>query len=869
MTDGGAIRPRRQWPLWLIAMFCVLWIAAVVTRAAVPHGPAADADLFIAVVPPLLGLLFVASLGRGLRPREVDELEARAARAETTVTTLHETLRGLEVTLSACVDRTQHLAEAAGSGTGGLTASAAGLVAAAQEVVQSGVAAADHAARLAANLPQMQHLNAELATMGGRLGGETVEQLKLVEALLGAVQVRGDEVAVQADAAIASLNKQLAEIDEQSRQTTSRIAKRAYALDAAVDGASGRAAALLESVGETIAARMTALDERLAVARTALQAVGDEGTTVIGGRLDQLLTAGGQLTELFTAFDGQSDGVFRAIAGQLDALPDRLATARQSGDTTFDRLAARTAALAAALDALDVPLAASGTTLAALDGQLGRLQAVANQFDATLATGLPAATGQLDALAGRSDGLTREVSALGGAIDRGIAAMSEIAAAVGTTRGEVAALGDADLRLVDDRLNATAAVMRDIGRQITAYGVLSGHTKATIEGDLGQLAAQFRDAERDGEARLTALGDRIGTIRGAIEELIEPIGRARTGMGDVEAQVDRVGETAADLSRRLGAVLDATGTAFTGMHDRAAALLAESEALQLATADGTAALAAVSDRFGHERGAFADAAATLGAAFDRAREVLDALDAATARVTADTADALGQTFVRARELAETNTAALQAMLAAVIREAEDALGRSGAEIAEAAFSAPIRRELTALEDAAGHARDLAEAAAQRVAGQVRTVGTLIDGVNDKVGEIETRLDVRARDTLSARSARLLAMLATASVDVAKLLSIDAGEQAWVEYLRGDRSVFARRTVKLIDRSMSDKIARHFAHDEPFRDEASHYLDVFEQLSRRLMSDPDGDTLLATAVSSDLGKLYVVLARATGRWSPVA
>ena len=873
MTDGVASwpRPRRQWPLGLIAIFAALWLGAVVARrAAAPFDWTATLDLLAAAAPPLLVVLFIASLWRSSRPpRDVGELEWRVNRAQETATGVDTTLRALEATLAGCVDQTRHLAQAAADDSGGLAASAAGLVAAARDVAQSGTVAVETAARLTATLPEVERLNAEIARMGTRLGGETVDQLRLVDALLAAIQVRGDEVAVQTDAAIASLNKQLAEIDEQSRQTTSRIAKRAYALDAAVDGASGRAAALLDSVGENIAARMTALDERLATARTDLLAVGEQGTVVIGGRLDQLFDAGVRLGEQFAAFDRHTADLRATTDAHLDALPDRLDAARRAGDAAFTALADRADALHTALTALETPLAATGRTIGDLDDRLGVLQQAADLFGATLTDGLPVATSQLDGLAVRSGKLTHEVAALGDALTRGTAAMEGVAALVGATRVEVAALGEADLRLVDDRITATATIMRDIGRQIAAYGVLSGQTKASIESDLAALAAQFQVTEHDGETRLAALLEQIGTVRHGIEDLVDPIGIARTRIGDVEAQVDSVGTAAADVATRLTASFDATAAAFATMHERAAALLAEGAALGAATADGTAAIAAVSARFGHERAAFTDAAAALGTAFERAREVLDGIDAATVRVTAGTAEALGQTFIRARELAEANTAALQAMLAAVIHEAEEALGATGAGVAENAFAIPIRRELASVEEAAGRARDLAEAAAQRVAGQVRTVGTLIDGVDAKVGEIETRLDVRARDTLSARSARLLGMLATASVDVAKLLAIDVGEQAWVEYLRGDRSVFARRTVRLIDRPTTDKIGRHFAHDENFRDEASHYLDIFEQLSRRLMSDPDGDALLATAVSSDLGKLYVVLARASGRWSPAA
>ncbi|MBV8972721.1 MAG: hypothetical protein JO290_10565, partial [Sphingomonadaceae bacterium] len=743
------------------------------------------------------------------------------------------------------------------------------LTASAGEVREAGAAADGAASRLASALPDLQRVEALIGDMGGRLAGETTRQLEVIDSLLASVQVRGDEVAAQADTSIVSMNKQLAEIDEASRATTSRIAKRAYALDAAVDGATARAGGLLDSMAQRIGEAMTALEAQLGTARGELEALGAEGAAAIGARLDQLRVAAEGLGELFAARDAESARLRRAVDDHLDALPRRFDAAHEAAGASVAALGEQVTALHGRVEALHEPLAASGATLVTLDGRMAGLQQVADRFAATLAGGLPGATadlGRLEAAAAQLDARIAEVRA---GVAAGEGEASAVATLIADLRREVATLGDADLRLVDDRMNATAAVMHDIGRQIAAYGVLSGETKAQIEAHLAAVGRQLRTVQSDGEAHLAALSGQIEAAHAAIDALLTPLAGVQRQLGDAEAQVGHVGEGAAALHGALQSQLAATRDAFAGMRTQATALLDEGSALRDETAAGDAAIAAVAARFANERAAFAEAAATLGGAFDRMRGVLDALDSDTTRVTTETAAALGAAFERARHLAEANAAALRDLLDRIVAETGRTLDERGSALAASAFGDPIRLELAAIGDAATRAGDAAEAAARRVAGQARALHVTVGEVDAKVAEIETRLDVRARDTLSARSSRLIEMLNSAAVDIARLLDVDVGEKAWTRYLKGDRSLFARRTVRAIDPETTSKIARHFAHDAAFHDEASHYLDQFERLSRRLSSDPDGDALLATVVSSDIGKLYVALARATGRWAPAA
>jgi hypothetical protein len=121
-----------------------------------------------------------------------------------------------------------------------------------------------------------------------------------------------------------------------------------------------------------------------------------------------------------------------------------------------------------------------------------------------------------------------------------------------------------------------------------------------------------------------------------------------------------------------------------------------------------------------------------------------------------------------------------------------------------------------------------------------------------------------RDDLARRSEDLIASLNAAAIDVAQLLSIDVGDSAWVDYLKGDRGIFARRAVRLLDHASEKKIERHFRHDAPFRAQAVRFITEFETLLKRVIPDREGNALAVTMLSSDLGKLYVALAQATER-----
>ncbi len=97
-----------------------------------------------------------------------------------------------------------------------------------------------------------------------------------------------------------------------------------------------------------------------------------------------------------------------------------------------------------------------------------------------------------------------------------------------------------------------------------------------------------------------------------------------------------------------------------------------------------------------------------------------------------------------------------------------------------------------------------------------------------------------------------------------MLSNEVADNAWAAYLKGDRGVFTRRAVRLLDSGEAREIQRHYEEEPDFRDHVNRYVHDFEQMLRRVLNDREGATLGVTLLSSDMGKLYVALAQAIER-----
>ncbi|MEP7241626.1 MAG: hypothetical protein ABI697_12135, partial [Devosia sp.] len=101
-------------------------------------------------------------------------------------------------------------------------------------------------------------------------------------------------------------------------------------------------------------------------------------------------------------------------------------------------------------------------------------------------------------------------------------------------------------------------------------------------------------------------------------------------------------------------------------------------------------------------------------------------------------------------------------------------------------------------------------------------------------------------------------------EIARSIDSPALADAWARYQRGEQSVFSRRVYTLTGQSTFDEVKRRLQRDQDFAKNAASYMAEFEQLLQRAAQGPDPLNETRSYLLSDRGKVYTMLAHASGR-----
>jgi hypothetical protein len=208
----------------------------------------------------------------------------------------------------------------------------------------------------------------------------------------------------------------------------------------------------------------------------------------------------------------------------------------------------------------------------------------------------------------------------------------------------------------------------------------------------------------------------------------------------------------------------------------------------------------------------------------------------------------------------------------------DAMSRARAMSNEATNAA---REATAgimssVEAALNRATDGAQATVaaslQQLQNQAEDISRLAQQSEDRNTSLRAALEDKVNQDFAKTADQLIDRMNAYAVDITKIYSGDVTEHELRDYLKGDRTLFVRRFAKnmsgLGNRSESRKIVSQISErleSEPeFADLTRRYLTSFEALLKLGQHRGEQDALTVSLLTSDLGKMYVALARAAGR-----
>jgi hypothetical protein len=155
-------------------------------------------------------------------------------------------------------------------------------------------------------------------------------------------------------------------------------------------------------------------------------------------------------------------------------------------------------------------------------------------------------------------------------------------------------------------------------------------------------------------------------------------------------------------------------------------------------------------------------------------------------------------------------------------------------------------------------------ATEKLAEQLAHIDSMTGNLERRLTEARDSFGGIDDDSFTRQMALLTESLNSTAIDVAKILSNDVTDTSWAAYLKGDRGVFTRRAVRLLDSGEAKAILAYYDEDPEFREHVNRYIHDFESMMRALLSTRDGNAVGVTLLSSDVGKLYVALAQAIER-----
>jgi hypothetical protein len=394
---------------------------------------------------------------------------------------------------------------------------------------------------------------------------------------------------------------------------------------------------------------------------------------------------------------------------------------------------------------------------------------------------------------------------------------------------QAAATARTDIRTLVDDLPVAETRIEAISARINAVGTDTHQQAATLDAALAALAAQAHAAAGQADEAAQRLAQRIAEI--------EQMGAA----------------TETNIEAASGRMIGAIDTAYTGASE------AVEQTRKGIEAQGAAMLALIDQAAAVET--------RLGTVGDRARELETAIAAAHAGSNALTEEAgprLVEALLRVRETATQAAERAREALAEVIPAATASLGTASREAIEQAIGGQIEARMAGLSTSAGEAIATAHKASDVLAERIAALDASNAAIEARLAEARAQAAASDEDLFAPRVALLIESLNSTAIDVAKILSNDVTDRAWMDYLKGDRSIFTRRAVRLVDGTEIKEIARHYDEEPEFRAQVNRYIHDFEGMLRRVLASRDGAPLCVTLLSSDMGKLYVALAQAIQR-----
>ncbi|AKH41672.1 hypothetical protein WYH_00616 [Croceibacterium atlanticum] len=607
------------------------------------------------------------------------------------------------------------------------------------------------------------------------------------------------------------------ELDGHETEAVEALRRRAAALEEELESRRAEIKGSEDEAFETLRSRSTALRQELTLSEKAA--------------VDAMRLRASALEE---ELEGKRQAIQAAEESALDVLRSRLAQLREEGgrigrslrESESDAAEAWSAAVSGLEERMfDAIRKISEVDQQVLDNARKRLDALSSEaarVDAMIVERFEAFEAQLAERNKLAE--ERETSSLAEIEERFAAFDARITERQEEQLAHVAGLAE--------RGDALADRLTELGSEIERISYLGRKAQDGLTNAAGELAAKLtesRNVLNENTEKVSALTDHsvrlLEIIRAGAKHSGEELPRA---IGDAEERLVAFRKQASELR---DVIADAGS--------KSAQLASNVENAQSGGTDALEQITQMEARLGE----LANRSRNLA---EHAREELSS---AIALLEEKANGALGQ-------LSEEQAAAIRNIAERIAADSHEAIGSAVSEHAEKA--------LELLQSSASRASEAGRETAIQLRDQLSMVNELAGNLERRVAHARARAEEQVDNDFSRRMALITESLNSNAIDIAKAFDTEVTDTAWSSYLKGDRGIFTRRAVRLLDNQDAKAVAELYGEEQQFRETVNRYIHDFEAMLRSVLSTRDGNALAVTVLSSEIGKLYVALAQAIDR-----
>ncbi|HTG38244.1 hypothetical protein [Sphingomonas sp.] len=657
-----------------------------------------------------------------------------------------------------------------------------------------------------------------------------------------------------------------------ARRTGDAQARRFTALQRAMREEADQFEARMLMLSERIAADRALLDEHM----RELMETGDSATARMQAVSNAMTTEVASIHAAARTLGESSEGAARRLAILLAQLPkardEVQALAASFGDIGMDageRVSALDAQLAALAERGRHADEVAGGAAQRLAAHITRMEATSESAGARLEEVTAHMTQEVDAV------LERAATAIDEA-RRGIAAQGDATAAmIATNQAALDQHTQTGLDRLRERLAMVEASIGSIADALDREREQADSLFESLDANVARANAQIDLLHEAGTKRALALAEQVATVTIGLDAMRDAMTGgdevARTTMATAEMLLTALDAATREIDETLPDALARLDSRVGDSRRIVSAAKPELLALVTAAESTHSAIEAINVTVNTQRDTLVALSAALVDALGTGSSRIEDIQATIERTIADTRDfaddaapRLVDALVRIRETAGAAADHARKTLGAVIPDAAARLEHAAVEHFARAFDDAVARQLNLLAEAADDAVRIATQAADRVGQKTLAIAEASAQVEARIEQADAAREAADRDSFARRVSLLIEALNSASIDIAKALSADVADTAWAAYLKGDRGVFTRRAVRLLEPGQLREIAALYDADPGFHEQVNRYIHDFEAMLRMVLAQRDGSPMGVTLLSSDSGKLYVALAQAIER-----